>query len=612
MDTTSPVIGCSDIPQQVLEEEEPKPAHRVLIGLDRELDKNAERLIRMTQVFSKFAGTLTLRPIKVDIDTECYSDAPAWSNSDSITFNKRKLGDLTDPYKVTSLKGLSLHEISHIMLTPRYGSILAKNVQKAGLWPAFNALEDQRIEMFMTAKFSNVSDWLTATVSHHLLSTPNQVPVSFPLVYGRKYLPSAVRKLSRDNYEQPHNVAELSSLIDRYIVLNLGDSKNYNVAFDIIQKYSALVSQLNGPNQAYPDFGKGWERIKDPNGHCSRKNGEWKSSSSKPLSKAQQEAMARKIVVTNGDDYDEQVMLGEGDNPEAGNGGDTSQILKDIIDKVVQSKRGEIAKIMKQFSGDAELTGEQMKPLPRHDFSEQHVVDTDTLLASKSFATELERLRAEYDPGWLRLQSQGKLNVQRYVGGCDVEEAFDQWDMGREDAVDIEAVVLLDISGSMSWTLKSAYKSMWAIKRALDRVNASTTVLTFGSTSKTLYSSDEKAMSNKLTYAYSEGATQPLKALRNARSILANSNRAIKIVIAITDGVWSESRESDEILMHLRKTGVLTTLAYVSNPDWQRAGESTTIDTHGCAVAVNVTNGKDLFSLARQMVKVGVASNLSR
>jgi hypothetical protein len=93
--------------------------------------------------------------------------------------------------------------------------------------------------------------------------------------------------------------------------------------------------------------------------------------------------------------------------------------------------------------------------------------------------------------------------------------------------------------------------------------------------------------------------------------VLANSKRAIKIVISITDGYWWGGDECDETLKYLRKAGVLTALAYVSNPDHYRAGETTTIDTHGCAVAVNVTNGKDLFTLARQMVKVGVAHNLA-
>jgi Mg-chelatase subunit ChlD len=200
--------------------------------------------------------------------------------------------------------------------------------------------------------------------------------------------------------------------------------------------------------------------------------------------------------------------------------------------------------------------------------------------------------------------------VYRYATGGAVDEVFDRWDEGREDVVDIETVILLDNSGSMSWTIESAHDSMWAIKRALDKVNASTTVLTFGNKSSLLYSADERA-TTKLKYAGSEGSTEPLKALRYARSLLANSKRAIKIVISITDGYWWGGDECDETLKYLRKAGVLTALAYVSNPDHYRPGETTTIDTHGCAVAVNVTNGKDLFTLARQMVKVGVAHNLA-
>jgi hypothetical protein len=589
----------------------PPEPHKVLFGEDTTLDRNTERLIRMTSVISKFAGTLTLRPIKVQLDEGWQTDSPAWSDSDSITFVASKVGDLTDPRKVTSLKGLSLHEISHIMFTPRYGSILAKNVQKAKLWPAFNALEDQRIEMLMTTKFSSVSDWLTATIAQHLLSQPNQVPIAFPLLYGRKYLPSEVRKIVRDSYEQPQHVAELSKLIDRYIVLNLSDPKLYPEALEIITKYNELVNKLEGTNPNYPEWGAGWARIVDPNKHCARKNGEWKSSQSKPMSKAQQDSIVKRISVSNGDEYDDNAEPNAtASGAEAGHG-DATRVFEDVVQTIITTRAREITHSIKQFSGDAELTGAPMKPLDRHDYLYNKIVPPSVVQASKSFAAELERLKAEHDPSWVREQSHGRLNVQRYVTGCDVDEAFDQWDEGREDAVDIEAVILLDISGSMGWTSESAYHSMWAIKRALDKVNASTTVLTFGNKAHVLYSADERA-STQTKYAGLEGSTEPLKALKYTRSILANSKRAIKIAITITDGVWWGANDADDILRYLRKAGVLTAMAYVSNPEYQKPGTTTTIDTHGCAVAVNITNGNDLFTLARKMVKVGVASNLTR
>jgi hypothetical protein len=598
---------------QIIVETEPKAPHQVIIGESLELDRNAERLVRMTQVFTKFAGTLTLRPIKVEVSRDASNGAPAWSDSDSITFSHSHVGDLTQPRVVTALKGLSLHEISHIMMTPRYGSILAKNVQRAKVWPAFNALEDQRIEMAMVTKFSSVSDWFVSTIAEHLLKMPNQLPVSFPLIYGRKYLPTEIRKVVRDSYEQQQNVVELSSLIDRYIVLNLSDTKNYAEAFQIITRYHELVSNLEGNNPNYPDWNKGWARITDPNKHCDRKTGEWKSSKSKPLSKSQQEGITKRIVISNGEGYDDppkNIDPSSTTGQEAGNGGDFTQMLEDTVQQVMANKNREIIQAIKQFSGDAELTGAEMKPLARNEYVYVKTPTLDAIQSSKSFANELEQLKALHDPAWLRQQSQGRLNVQRYALGCEVDEAFDQWESGREDAVDIEAVILLDISGSMSWALESAYGSMWAIKRALDKINASTTVLTFGNKSSLLYSANERA-TTKLKYAGSEGSTEPIKALRYARSVLANSKRAIKIVISITDGVWWGADECDEILKYLRKAGVLTALAYVTNPDYQKPGETTSIDTHGCAVAVNVTNGKDLFTLARQMVKVGVAHNLA-
>jgi pimeloyl-ACP methyl ester carboxylesterase len=108
-------------------------------------------------------------------------------------------------------------------------------------------------------------------------------------------------------------------------------------------------------------------------------------------------------------------------------------------------------------------------------------VSAVAMRASKSFGIELERLRADFDPAWERRTSSGRINAQRYMTGADLDEVFDRWDEGRDDAVDIEAVILLDVSGSMHSDATNAYESMWALKRALDKVGAGTTVVTFAS-----------------------------------------------------------------------------------------------------------------------------------
>ena len=139
LDALSTTIEQIQVP-----EEEPTPPSVTRYN-DSALNAETTRRLRMLQVVSKFASTLTLRPIKVALSSGTepnHQIAPAWSDSDNIWFNDAMMGDLADVNTVLGVKGLSLHEVAHIMLTPRTGSNLAKDVQRENLWRAFNALED--------------------------------------------------------------------------------------------------------------------------------------------------------------------------------------------------------------------------------------------------------------------------------------------------------------------------------------------------------------------------------------------------------------------------------------------------------------------------------------
>ena len=102
--------------------------------------------------------------------------------------------------------------------------------------------------MMMTKRFGNVADWLSAAVAKFIMEEPDQWTVCYPLLHGRKYLDKGLRDQVRSMYEQQQNVAEIANLIDRYIVLNLADAKNYTVALEIIKRYNELVMELPEKN----------------------------------------------------------------------------------------------------------------------------------------------------------------------------------------------------------------------------------------------------------------------------------------------------------------------------------------------------------------------------
>jgi hypothetical protein len=281
-------------------------------------------------------------------------------------------------------------------------------------------------------------------------------------------------------------------------------------------------------------------------------------------------------------------------------------MAEDIISKVMVSKASDIAHTLKQYGADIDLTAINAKAPQPLEGVDLMTPESAASQASRSFANELERMRRDYDPGWNRRTEAGKLNVQRYVTGCEVDEAFDEWDMGREDAVDIECVIAIDTSGSMSWTMSAAFQYMWVIKRALDKVGASTTVVGFDHSTKLIYSADEPATTHYKS-AGMGGSTDPLRAIEYAKSVLGNSKRAIKVFIPITDGMWDNARECDNAIRIMRQGGVVTALALIDNSTQQ--GQQ--VDSHGCEVAVAVNDASHLYLLARNMVRVGINRNLA-
>jgi hypothetical protein len=640
------------------------------------LAKDRERLLRMTTVISKFASTLAARQIHVHIEEADKYPTESWSDADNIWFNMTRIKDLTDPEVIASIKGLALHEISHIMLTPRSGSNILKWAKQNKFERAFNSLEDQRIETFMTHRFSNVDDWLTSTVAKFLISTPQAISTAYVLTHGRKYLPQELRDVIRDSYVDQHLVKELGDIIDNYTVLNLSDSNHIPVAMQLIERYHNLVSQLTDPDldPDIPGQPTGWDTVQDINGHDHTPNLLKSSEKSKPMNKSQQDNIIKKILdrrgrpaqIPEGSQEGEEVEQepngsngcgprgsgakpgdqsgqegqgkgqgqGQSDGTDTGDqesggkkGGqfgngtiDPMDVISRTLKKSIQNLNEDIKNTMKQFNGDVELTTKSIAVPPKSTFRNQVVVP-EVVSASRSFSKELQLIKADYEPGWNRRVEQGKLNVQRYVTGCDVDEAFDEWDMGREDAVDIECVVLLDTSGSMSWTINEAYDSMWAIKRGMDKVGASTTVVTFDGDASILYSANENA-SNMKRYGGCGGGTNPTWAMRYARNILAESQRAVKILIVITDGEWY-GEDSDENMKLLRASGVVTSLAFVDDTEYNAARypdhkyyqdkltQPMEINSHGAEITHKVNTAADLFDLARKLVRVGIVRNLS-
>ena len=296
----------------------------------------------------------------------------------------------------------------------------------------------------------------------------------------------------------------------------------------------------------------------------------------------------------------------------AGNNSGADQIVKAIAQQVLTEIRENpiVAEDIRQrqrqiaTAGGADLLKktqwEHISPLP--EYANQ----------SSGLRKALSRLLQKADPGWDSRTSNGRVNPMRWVQERDLDTAFDQWNEGVHDAVDMEVVILLDESGSMGPVMKEAATAMWIVKRALDRIGASTTVITFDDKSRVLYHRRDKA-TPMVRYSYHSGGTNPVLGLAQAASIFARTRRTQKILIIFTDGEWFASTGGDEVsseeyIRRFNVNGVTTALGYIdrhAENDYRRSY----VNSHGCTIS-SVVTGPGLVPFISSIVTTTIKRRL--
>jgi uncharacterized protein YegL len=633
-------------------------------------EETRQRLERFTQFFGRVNSAFTFRKVTVSVENSTMQ-APAWSGSSTVTFNSRVIGDLNDARSIAGVKGLDLHEISHILYTSREGSELFDYVRDNNYFMAYNALEDQRIETLFTAKYPSTIDWFTATILIHFVDNPKAFETSYPLLRGRRYLSTELRARSRNAYPEQHQINEICAVIDEYRTLIFpADTEKGK---DLIARFNDLLPKGDGSGDGSgtgsgDGSGEGVSispakageegdcviRINDPFGHGSRPHEGLESSAiSRPVPPKKQEKdrdrsqkldkiddaeladqLKNKPIIDVdindidfgddfdlGDDFDSdsdfnanQESNHDSDSDSAGNSaGDSAgelidTLIADLLDNILDSNETEINDILRQIGGLPSLATNNSKE-PALDRFHELAPDSNTFQASLSFGRELERLKASFDPAWDRYESQGRLSAHRYLRGDQLDSVFDQWNEGREDATEIECVILLDNSGSMGGNkATSAYCAMYAIKKALDRVNANTTVITFNDHANTLYRSTDRA-TNTIRDAGTGGGTSPTEAIKYATKLLAETEKPVRIFFAITDGDWSgNQKDNHETIKRMARAGVLTAFAFI--PENEEKVELTTEKSHYCEIASVVRNPFDLVYMAKSIVKYAISRRL--
>lgn len=597
----------------------------------------------------------------------------AWTDGTEITFNLDAIGDL-DFSDIVKYHGINFHELSHVLYTPRKGTQLVKAIIDAHLYRSFNILEDQRIETLFTTKYRSSVPWLTAAVLKWVLRD-GAGQTGYLFVRGRRYLPGVLRGALRKSFVRPDLLPEVDRIVDAYRTLVF--PTDYDVALDLVRAFSDILDQTGasitpdphhscsedegdladkgrpapvsdqretrdkiteGEPEVEPQYAPSDsdDDSDDDNGSASEDQSESSDLDDSEADEAAGDDSADRSNSSNAEpgdtdddgDWDEDFDDWEdefGDGAGNGSGSDQPRDLKDLvgdlIDDIEQSKevKDEVRRTQRLLSGaDAAdiIPKAKYNPWP---------VDADFSHRLGGLSKSLDRLLRAAEPGWHKAETNGRINALRWTRDRDLATAFDRWDEGVHDAVDMEVVILLDESGSMSGVFEKAVNAMWVLKRALDNIGASTTVITFENDSRTLYHRNERADKTTLRYSFKAGGTNPVMGLSQAKRIFARSRRTQQICILLTDGDFYGGRDeddlnSDELLTLLRRSGVITALGFIeerpywySDTEWieYKANPDNAPNGHGCE-HVKALTVDTLVPFVSDIVKSVISARIKR
>lgn len=608
---------------------------------DEETQERAVRLNALCRVYEQADRVLTGDPVLVHVVPD--GPAPAWSDGASITINASEIEDM-DLETLTQVNGLNYHELCHHLYTPRKGTTLMQWVLDNNYMRAFNILEDQRIETLFVARYPSVAPYLTATVARWLSNEPEEGMANYVCIRGRRYLPVEIRQAFRDVFASPEVIPAIIDIVDQYRLLAF--PRDYEVAKELIERFynevlipmgldnSGPLEFGGGPNdcggrapvsKGRPEPGKAQEKdaerakgigVKESEWHPKPKdsptqtstpqsNGKTGDEQGEPIHLTPQtaeQALAIRDAMSNSTPAP---MAGQGHTPSMGGiPNNIGELLNKAIDDVLDRKDVQADIKAKQrviVGGDG-----KHDDITKKGKFDSTPVPQEAIISYRKFAKELQRLRDDSEPTWSKETPTGRLNVQRVIRGCEVDQAFDRWEEG-DDGCDIEAVILVDRSGSMSSGRNDQKASVacWTIKRSLEQINAPVTVYAFDDKAEVAYTRTEAANKTRYKFIYGNGGTEPYPALLAAEQLLMSSRKKNKMLFIVTDGVFN-TEKNDDLIERIAKRGILTAMTLIMDDKdydfYKERGQTVESFRHKAEVFGQISNAADLLPFARQVV----------
>jgi len=611
-----------------------KNYRRSVRSIDEDEQDRAVRLGALSRVYQQADRVLTQDPIEVHVVNDS-EKTHAWSDGKDIYINAHHIEDF-DIDELIQINGLNYHELAHLFYTPRKGSELVKwiieqnHMNRDDLHlQAFNILEDARAETLFVARYPSVTPYLTKTIVRWMMEHPEVLSSNYLSVRGRRYLPVEMRTVFRDMFALPELIPSINDIVDQYRLLAF--PRDYATARVLIKRFvDEVVSKL-----PLPPSGGGGCTHRDPITRGRPEPGKMQiadvqratgQGTPEPefVSKAPQDAEDTEgkqeggssgagTQVLEADDNDTGDRIQDQVRPTYGRGYDKStgklpnnvQELLTNIENDIACRKDVVRDVRSKQRVIVGGDGKYQDKIPRGKFAEVQA-PLSVIAAARRFARELRILKQNEEPEWEREVSSGKINVQRVIRGCELNEAFDRWDEGDE-GTDIEAVVLVDRSGSMGSDSNDmrASEAIWVIKSALQQIDCPVTVYAFDDRTEIVYDKTSKVNKVTLPYIYGNGGTDPSASLISTERLLMSSQHKQKLMFMITDGEFSEA--NDKVIERMNARGILTVMVLIAGSDRQIDyvnSSKTRSDSyrHKCSIFGMMRTAEDLIPFARKIV----------
>lgn len=574
------------------------------------------RIETLGRIYQHADRVITGDPVEVKVVES--GPAPAWSDGKTVFFNASNIEDF-DLDELVQLNGLNYHEVCHLMYSPRKASKIVEFCISNNLMRSLNILEDQRIETLMTGRFPSVVPYFQSMVLRWLMDDETGINFNYISIRGRRYLDRKITEAFRDNFVDKSLLKPIAKIVDEYRTLVFPEDMARGM--ELVKEFQEQVLDKlpwdpNGGHQGGTCVDRSPVASGRPEKGINQKKDIARATKNErkadDIDEPKDEQPCQEVSMSEEEQVNARnkqsaatqkpafsIKPGKGHVPSQGGvPEDLKKLLTESIAAAMSRKDVQADVKAKQrvlLGGDGKHTG----TIKRGKYSDT-AVPQDVLLVAKKFQVELEKLKSDADPTWIRETPSGKVNISRYISGCDIDVAFDRWDEGN-DSTDIEAVILIDRSGSMAWNENDrlASQACWVIKRALEAIEAPVTVYAFDDKTELAYSRTDKVNKSAFKFIFGQGGTDPEEGLLEAERLLMSSRAANKILFVITDGAFY-STESDNAIKRMSSRGVLTTMVLLSTSDTNQMNDKSV--WHEAEIRGQLKSAAALIPFAKSVV----------